>query len=44
MNRRGRQIRLRVQCVSISLAEHGKGSIILMQKIPRAATPPDTRH
>lgn len=44
MNRRGRQIRLRVQCVSIGLAEHGKGCIILMQEIPRPAIPPDTRH
>ena len=44
MNRRGRQIRLRVQCVSIGSAEHSKGIIILMQETTRPGTPPPTRH
>jgi two-component system CheB/CheR fusion protein len=35
MNRRGRQIRMRVQCVSIGSAEQGKGIIVLMQETPR---------
>jgi two-component system CheB/CheR fusion protein len=43
MNRRGRQIRLRVQCVNIGSADHGKGIIVLMQEA-RADTPPMTRH
>jgi len=42
MNRRGRQIRLRVQCVSIGAADHGKGIIILMQEIGHAEAM--TRH
>jgi two-component system CheB/CheR fusion protein len=44
MNRRGRQIRLRVQCVGIGPADHGKGVIILMQEAPRAEPAPLTRH
>jgi len=32
INRRGRQIQLRVQCVGIGSVEHGKGIIILMQE------------
>ena len=43
MNRRGRQIRLRVQCVSIGTAEHGRGIIVLMQETPRSE-PALTRH
>jgi two-component system, chemotaxis family, CheB/CheR fusion protein len=35
INRRGRQIQLRVQCVGIGSAEHGKGIIILMQESSR---------
>ena len=35
MNRRGRQIQLRVQCVSIGPVEHGNGIIILMQESSR---------
>jgi two-component system CheB/CheR fusion protein len=35
MNRRGRQIELRVQCVSIGPIEHGNGIIILMQERSR---------
>jgi two-component system, chemotaxis family, CheB/CheR fusion protein len=35
MNRRGRQIQLRVQCVSIGPIEHGNGIIILMQESSR---------
>ena len=41
MNRRGRQIRLDVQCVSIGGTEHGKGVIILMQEL--GARPAPTR-
>jgi two-component system CheB/CheR fusion protein len=44
MNRRGRQIRLRVQCVSIGSHEHGRGIIILMQETTRPGTPAPTRH
>ena len=44
MNRRGRQIKLRVQGVSIGSAEHSKGIIILMQEVTRPGTPPPTRH
>jgi two-component system, chemotaxis family, CheB/CheR fusion protein len=33
MNRRGRNIRLHVQCVSLGSGEQGKGVIILMQEI-----------
>ena len=42
MNRRGRQIRLHVQCVSIGSGDPGKGVIILMQEVgPR---PSPTHH
>jgi hypothetical protein len=42
INRRGRQIRLHVQCVSIGSDDLGKGVIILMQELgPR---PAPTRH
>jgi two-component system CheB/CheR fusion protein len=42
MNRRGRQIHMHVQCVSIGSGEQGKGVIILMQELgPR---PAPTRH
>ncbi|HYS26431.1 MAG TPA: hypothetical protein VEP46_12530, partial [Vicinamibacterales bacterium] len=44
MNRRGRQIRLRVQCVGIGSAEHGRGIILLMQEAPRHEAAPATRH
>jgi two-component system CheB/CheR fusion protein len=44
MNRRGRQVRLRVQCVSIGSAEQGKGIILLMQEAPRHEPAPATRH
>jgi two-component system CheB/CheR fusion protein len=44
LNRRGRQIRLRVQCVGIGPADHGKGVIILMQEAPRTEPVPMTRH
>jgi hypothetical protein len=44
MNRRGRQVRLRVQCVSIGSAEQGKGIILLMQESPRHEPVPATRH
>jgi two-component system CheB/CheR fusion protein len=44
MNRRGRQVRLRVQCVSIGSAEQGKGIILLMQESPRHEPAPATRH
>ena len=38
MNRRGRQIRLHVQCVSIGANDQGRGVIILMQEVgPRPA-------
>src|SRR5262249_32982653 len=33
LNRRGRQVRLRVQCVGIGSGDHGKGVIILMQEL-----------
>jgi len=39
LNRRGRQIRLRVQCVSTGQGEHGKGVIILMQELGTRAVP-----
>jgi len=39
MNRRGRQIRLHVQCVSIGATEHGKGVIILMQELGTRPAP-----
>jgi two-component system, chemotaxis family, CheB/CheR fusion protein len=42
INRRGRQIRLHVQCVSIGSGDQGKGVIILMQELGTRATP--TRH
>ena len=44
MNRRGRQIRVRVQCVSIGPGDHGKGIIILMQEMGRNEPPAVTRH
>ena len=44
MNRRGRQVRLHVQCVSIGSGDHGKGIIILMQEAPRTEPVPMTRH
>jgi len=44
MNRRGRQIRVRVQCGSIGSAEHGKGIIVLMQETSRVEAIPATRH
>ncbi|HEY3162115.1 MAG TPA: CheR family methyltransferase [Vicinamibacterales bacterium] len=44
MNRRGRQIRMRVQCVSIGSAEQGKGIIVLMQEAPRPEAASATRH
>jgi two-component system CheB/CheR fusion protein len=42
MNRRGRQIRLHVQCVSVGSADQGKGVIVLMQELGTRAAP--TRH
>jgi two-component system, chemotaxis family, CheB/CheR fusion protein len=39
MNRRGRQVRLHVQCVSIGSAEHGKGVIILMRELETGQAP-----
>ncbi len=39
MNRRGRQIRLHVQCVSIGSGGQGKGVIILMQELGTRAAP-----
>ncbi len=44
MNRRGRQVRLRVQCVSIGSDDHGKGIIILMQEGARHEASQMTRH
>ena len=46
MNRRGRQIRVRVQCGSIGIgsAAHGKGIILLMQETARADVPAPARH
>src|SRR5262245_37600868 len=41
-NRRGRQIHLHVQCVSIGAGEHSKGVIILMQELGQRPSP--TRH
>ena len=41
-NRRGRQVRLHVQCVNTGASEHGQGVIILMQELgPR---PSPTQH
>jgi two-component system CheB/CheR fusion protein len=42
INRRGRQIRLHVQCVGIGSGELGRGVIILMQELGRPPAP--TRH
>ena len=42
INRRGRQIRLHVQCVSIGSGDQDKGVIILMQELGTRAAP--TRH
>jgi len=42
MNRRGRQIRLHVQCVSVGSGDQGKGVIVLMQELGTRAAP--TRH
>ncbi len=36
INRRGRRVRLRVECVSIAGGDHGKGIIMLMQEISSA--------
>ena len=44
MNRRGRQIRLRVQCVSIGAADQGRGIIILMEELVRPVAAPVTTH
>jgi two-component system CheB/CheR fusion protein len=44
MNRRGRQIRVRVQCASIGPADHGRGIILLMQETARADVPAPARH
>jgi two-component system, chemotaxis family, CheB/CheR fusion protein len=44
MNRRGRQIRLRVQCAGIGTPEDSKGIIILMQEVGRNEPAPLTRH
>jgi len=33
INRRGRRVRLRVDCVSVAGGEHGKGIIMLMQEV-----------
>jgi two-component system CheB/CheR fusion protein len=44
MNRRGRQIRVRVQCVSIGAPEHGAGIIMLMQEHAHPDAAPMTRH
>jgi two-component system CheB/CheR fusion protein len=44
MNRRGRQIRIRVQCAAIGAADHGKGVIVLMQETPRGESSHMTRH
>ena len=44
MNRRGRQIRVRVQCGSIGPADHGRGIILLMQETARAGVPAPVRH
>jgi two-component system CheB/CheR fusion protein len=44
MNRRGRQICVRVQCASIGSGEHSKGIIVLMQEAPRAEPAAVTRH
>jgi len=42
LNRRGRQVRLHVQCVSIGASEHGRGVIVLMQELgPRPAPTQD---
>ena len=42
INRRGRQIRLHVQCVSIGSGDQGRGVIILMQEL--STQPAPTRH
>jgi len=44
MNRRGRQIRVRVQCGSIGSAAHGRGIILLMQETARADVLAPVRH
>jgi len=36
INRRGRRVRLRVECVSVAGGDHGKGIIMLMQEISSA--------